>query len=1109
MAKTIDYAKVTRMTVAQKKRYATTIGMTYTGLNKLLNDPSREGRNLVYDAVNGTVIPVNLFKDDVSGIIRSQFNIGRVVKKKITDVKNVRLVNNKKEIYMMGKIRPDEDVKMLINVEYYVTSPSIEYVFMEDILQMIKEIVEEEREYDHDDFKEYLEEEYRDIKDRMIKPTGLFKRNLVLNFNGTGRELLDRYFTNLNIEKVNEQINVGLNNPDIVIQDEFIERAKNGIYGEALRTIFDRSRWGGDGKPLYVKIDILSTYEDRKLNIARDGTISELNIYQLEEWANIQYDNEGDEDDSCAVKYINDRFPDLYYKFKKHELVGKNKQKYMETKKFLNLCKKYDIDYEVYNVSGELEEINQSEESIGKIVCIIYQNHIYPIKGGKLRKKRNTDYKVVHVQDNSMFIKHINDRKIPSRIIVSPIYVDEHKQIASKISNLNIISFTSQKKRYINNPDYDICSNFLNKVDLGDMIKDDIKITMLIDILEKSQKVPDVKSFIPDNCNFTKTSLLWKTDKKIDYDRVVVKDKNKAYPCALYNLPYLIKFDFRKNKVRKFTDKTKINDEYLYFVRVNEWTNAIPEDNLYAGYHLKECMKYGVDFEIVEELETEIVANYYRQIIDLTRKYLDEDTFKTIWVRYIGCMESGLSSSIEYNYKAIYTNDQKEFYSGFHSNFGKKHGIVFDVKESYKNVRNKFPIATQIKDMSRMTVIREIINLGLKQDDIVQLKTDAIAYYGKKSKDLDPRNFFGWKDEKFVEMDYRRPDNKILYGLLSEEDINNNLKNLGVLDLKINDSDKRIRKLHMQYAGAGKTTYILKQLIPKLLKEGYKKDEIIVLTPTHCTLAEYKREGINCEIIQKYTFDNTIAKEKYIIIDEIGCIETSCHDMLYKLVVMGKNIECFGDFNQLQPVGEDKRLNQEHYLKYIFKEINTKYTNYRNNFSKKYYDSIINTKVNKSLKNDTNKSKLSGEIKKWESKQWKDAEYILCYRHKTKEKYNNLMLKSLGKKSWKSVGVRVICDNNKLRDLGIWNKKEFIIKKIKGDDKDRNIVLRDKYKIDDDITITEKQLEKNFSMAYACNVHQIQGATLKSYYWASEDDMFLDGHVAYTIISRLRQEKNK
>lgn len=47
---------------------------------------------------------------------------------------------------------------------------------------------------------------------------------------------------------------------------------------------------------------------------------------------------------------------------------------------------------------------------------------------------------------------------------------------------------------------------------------------------------------------------------------------------------------------------------------------------------------------------------------------------------------------------------------------------------------------------------------------------------------------------------------------------------------------------------------------------------------------------------------------------------------------------------------------------------------------------------------------------------------------------------------------------------------------------------------------------KKFEPSYALNIHQVQGSTLKSYFWTKEDNLFINGNVAYTTISRLRQK---
>ena len=1104
MGKTYKFANDRELRAIAKRK---DVNMSYDRIKNILHNQRRVIYNGNPNSANyGEVIPVNIFKDNVSGIVRKQYDVGRVLKKNIYPQKAEKrtVLNRKQEIELRNKIYPYENVKLIINITYYAIplsqleehdfiDPTMQQVDMLIIESMYDDIVEGEAEFNAADFEPYL------------YSLDELERTIEIKYDGAADKLNEYLYGNLQencslfMYKVRHHIDGYENQEPLML---------NGYYGKVLQEVYKATRtWAA---VLHIKVETLSKYEGRELHVAKDGTISSSNVYQLEEWANIQYNNEGDEKESCGLKYINNTFPHLYYKFKSIEekKISEYGQRYANTEDFFYLCDMNSIDYDIYNVSGELEKSSTNVPSIGKLVCIIYQEHIYPVHGGKLRRVRNTDYKIKHVDDDSIFLKKLNNRKIPSRIMIAPI--SSSKKLESESPAINVISFTSGGIRHINNPEYNICKKFLKKVGMGDMITDAIKLTSLIGIIEKNMKVPSVKSFIPDNGNFVKPPLLWKTDKKIDYDRVVVKDKNKAYACALYSLPYLICFDYRKNSVKKMTNKKKIVDEYLYFVRVNEWSNVIPEDNLYSGYHLKECIAMGVEFELVEELETTTVPNYYRNIIDLTMRHLDDETFKMIWVRHIGCMESGMSSSYQYKFKAVYTNDQKKYYTGYHAKYGDNHGMVFDVKETYKNVRNRFPIASQIKDMSRMIISREIKKMGIKDEDLVQIKTDAIAYYGEKSTDLDKTNFFGWKDEKFSEIDnvsYRNNYSDPLSDI--GEVAAGKVRCHSVLELCITDDPSRVRKLHMQYAGAGKTTYILKTLIPNLLNSGYAKEDIIVLTPTHYTLAEYKRAGVNCEIIQKYTFDNTIAQEKYVIIDEIGCIETSCHDMLYKLVHAGKNIECFGDFNQLQPVGEEQKLNKEHYLKYLFKEINTEFKNYRNNFSKHYYNFLISFNDDEHLCEEAWQEILVKNIKKWVIKDWRKAEYILCYRHSTKKRWNKKMLKHLGKKTWKSVGVKIVCTNNKLKDLGIWNKKEFVIKKIKTDGDEKKYVLEDKYKIDKDVIVTDKQLIRNFDMAYACNVHQVQGATLNSYFWAEEDNMFITGNVAYTIISRLKQKLKK
>ena len=100
----------------------------------------------------------------------------------------------------------------------------------------------------------------------------------------------------------------------------------------------------------------------------------------------------------------------------------------------------------------------------------------------------------------------------------------------------------------------------------------------------------------------------------------------------------------------------------------------------------------------------------------------------------------------------------------------------------------------------------------------------------------------------------------------------------------------------MCYAGCGKTYKIVNEIIPKL------NDDYIVVSPSHSTLKEYKRLGLNAKVIQYYQFKCSIPEETNIIVDEFGMVGKGGLDMIYKCYLKGKRIWAYGDFSQLKSV---------------------------------------------------------------------------------------------------------------------------------------------------------------------------------------------------------------
>ena len=103
-------------------------------------------------------------------------------------------------------------------------------------------------------------------------------------------------------------------------------------------------------------------------------------------------------------------------------------------------------------------------------------------------------------------------------------------------------------------------------------------------------------------------------------------------------------------------------------------------------------------------------------------------------------------------------------------------------------------------------------------------------------------------------------------------------------------------------------------------------------------------------------------------------------------------------------------------------------------------------------------------------------------------------------KKWYSVGAVILCKTNKLLKQEIFNHKEFKITNKNNDDYELTDLDGKKF------NVSEKLLLSNFESGYSINIHQAQGMTLKSYHWASEDNDFLNGNTAYTIISRIQKK---
>jgi hypothetical protein len=617
----------------------------------------------------------------------------------------------------------------------------------------------------------------------------------------------------------------------------------------------------------------------------------------------------------------------------------------------------------------------------------------------------------------------------------------------------------------VENADYNKCSDILKILGLEDKIYDKIKLPYIFNILEKVYVKENLDSFWIDHNLFKKSGFIFKRTIK-SRENISTIDKNKMYPYCLQKLRFLISTDFRTNIVIK--NPNDIIDHYIYIVKPMQSSIAFEYTDIHSGEYIKYWINEGFelnkDFIILEEISSRKHTNYYRKMINDMYENLDPNDFKTICNQSIGKFESMTDIKKQLKPIEITRNKEKRIDDDIYLvDLNSEQSLLCKITENVSNLYNKKPIAMQIKDESRIVLYEKMKEMGLKSEDIIKINIDSITYYGKLPKGLNKDDLYGWKESE-TKIDDLKDDVPI------DNEITTTIINNPNSNAVITRKQKSI--LAKCYAGAGKTYYI-KNTLTKDMKD------FIILSPTHISLREFKKVGLTCDVIQKYTLRSTIPQEKNIIIDEFGMCDKEAHDLIFKLFVLGRNIYCFGDFNQLPNV-KGEEYSSKHYLDYLFEEKINLDENRRNHFTKEYYDSLINETVN--IKEEVRKHQTTHD----------NADVVICWRNTTVDEYNKKIMKERKIKKYDE-GLTYLCYTNKFQDKGLYNKFEYTIKETD----DETVTF------DNDITIKKTHLLKYFKPNFARTVYCVQGDSFKSYYFAEEDEYFLDGRIGYVVISRL------
>ncbi len=840
----------------------------------------------------------------------------------------------------------------------------------------------------------------------------------------------------------------------------------------------------------YVAIDHIKTWssaskkefslEKMKLLAVSHDNIS-INLFN--DIIDINMDN----NDQCVIAYLEKSHPKIgVKKFFNKMFPDLDLKEGIDTDHIIKYCKHYNINCVAYDIKRNLLASYHPEKassSYKSIAYIAYNNHMHPIKNKYLNAKEiHYDESIIMTQ--SKLNKYFNKLVMVDKIIPSDVRARDLDDQQDKIM---ISSFVHEKKIYFTNEDYEDCKLLLSVFGIENKITPFTTRFNVMNSLEELYNIPNLNSFFPQLKNHRLGGFRYRT-KRTDFkiEDLRTDDKNKMHGYALSILKFLHTVDIRTSKIVK--NPTEIIDEYLYIAKPEKSTIILPKSFFYDGAHLNFCKSEGLKFELIEEIETishpnffaQLIEDYFTKIAKIVNKFNDDSIAKDIINIWIGKFERGCDDIRNSTYVSkICNSDEASMTDGSIIDYSDNIKLCVNTKQKIQIYSRKL-ISFQLKNAARRILYERMKELKLEDDDIIQINTDDVTFINKNQelKNIDPLDYKAWKIKEFTTIpdtfNYDNDDLSI-FNAIDENDteINNNI-------------------LHKGYAGSGKTYTIIHNLIPSIINKSY-----IVVSPSHSSMEEYKKNNVNCNVIQYYEY-NDIPKEDVIIVDEIGLCNKKANDMIYKCYLAGKTILSYGDFNQLLPVKEKRHFDNDIYLDLIYGKILANRKNYRNEFTCEYYDSLINEKVN-----------LIEEIKKYRTTNYYDAEAIICYSNEAGcDKWNEKIMK-LKNINFGDIGCKVMCKTNDLRKYDIYNNFMFTIT----DRNDEFITLKDNHKSYEIPTITfNKKLKGKsyFKPAYARTAYNVQSKSIESFYVPDSDlKYFSNGRYAYTIISRLKTRTHR
>ena len=1054
----------------------------------------------------------------------------------LADQFSVKLSNNNKRIKIIKKPSLAKTLKLQI-IKSSVNEVTQNFTLEKEFnTKSVSVNIKDEKNVTQDDVKSYL-----GINDLSNNINGTVTLAVIFYYSDS---LEDRVLTPFKYSGSASELHLSINS---AIQDFFVEIGPGGLNFVSARIV-------NISESLKNSVSIIQKMKLRE--------VLPLKFMLFNGFIDNNIPLKNPNDDACVPRYLKR----AYKKISKKSITALGNEPTSED--LLEWCKKYSISMRMYDCEFNLIiEYKSDSRSYKDLEYMAHNGHMYVMKkscvlsASKLRRMYIKNYdETVILNSSQELLDKINEIKENGEKVdwISP---NLYKNEIQKMKHKDIY--------YIVNPDYKETSKILE--DYGLPKNSTIRLSNIWR--------PLVETYTNRKC-YTYNDKLDRLPKSgFQYtaplgppSEIKAIDANTSYGSALSQLDNLLFHDKRFHETREIDLKgfnINFKVDYMYQLDPKKSSIYFMNKELYSGNHIYECLKmmnipvifsddedstgwFSVKNHHITNIFTDIVEvecgtkpNYYKKMIkDITDNY-SHDVAKVIITRMIGCM----GKRIRYNeYKTEFvkmcTREEAELSVGEFNPLPQKfcersewqsHGskgaselygyITKEVKNTKVNLFNNKVLHCQILDKARRNVIKKIIFMGISAKDIAYIEVDSIGYLDRpKYIFIEKNGLNGWKDIKTKEFD------KNIWTFKNEGDIRE-------------DIDDNNNIIYTCYAGTGKTTSVIRAIKGNKSSDLYKRlfnnDSILITSPQHKPLVDYKDLGVEVETIDHFIKGTRkMPEKKTIVIDEYGLCRLQHWLFIDKLKYMGGyEIIALGDPNQLTPVEEaGTRLVNSSFIRGIFTKTGKMIINHRNNFTIEYYDTLIH---NEDL--DFAKQQIEQH-----STDWKECEKIICYINKTCRIYNDKKLKYLGFDSICSKGVKVITkiDYDKKRlskeeikeiideqtelygkyvnDKDLICLKEKIAKRYRYKSSRRRLLMKKKdvyigysgvvtdvtethITVDDKYTFTKNEFTEIFRLGYAVTAYHIQGDSVESFFYPSDDYKYLkDGRVLYTIISRLK-----